>query len=392
MKIPLFYRRESVSSIFPFLFALLPFLLPQTTPFYAVWRSVDSKYNDNPPRHIPALIGSKEISISTRPSSSPLQCIFVPDNRQTREGIGANLARTQLALFIASWYDTKIEIHAPHSKHGYDLENLFAKCPGPLLPVSNHNGSIHKHPCTLDISRIYVPVNDLQDCESRGKAVQPHVDKLIAKGCKTIIVPGDGFKTSTFSSCLKPALVRNFGKKGPKPTWEYDVIHYRMGDLRGKPGGKSFAPETLQAIVNIMCKTSERDIVILTEGNPKVPKCEDRVVLAADTSIKEAMQIMQFAKKVAVGNSEFAILMMKMANPEAVIIRSADYPVYDWLAVDDWYVLRPDLAVLRYTSQKILREHVHLHGDLRQLKYRYSNYIKKSFGNATRRWNVGMMN
>ena len=324
--------------------------------------------------------------------SSSLQCVFIPNVHQTREGLGAIMHRNQIAMFIATLYNAKVEYHGMPSEHGYDINKMFDKCPGPPLPIKE-DSLVQQHPCTLDVSHVFVPMCDYQDCSCRASAISPHVEKLVAKGCSSIIVRGDGFKDMTFSACLKPILERYFGWKGPKPTWEYDVIHYRMGDLADAGGGKTFAPSLLQTYVNIMCKSSDRDIIILTEGNPDVPRCEDRVILAADTSVKEAMQVMQFAKTVAVGKSEFATLMLMMANPEAVIMRSNAFVFYDWLDVDDWYLVESDYAVVRFPSKELARRNMQLHLNLRTLKFRHQkeNDLRVDLGKATRRWNVTMM-
>ena len=310
---------------------------------------------------------------------------------QSAEGVGAVSLRNQVALFIASMYNTTLEYHGKMSEHGYDINKLFSKCPGPKLPTNNIDNRVTDHRCTLDTTQMYFPVCDFQDCQCMADGIRPHVDKLIAKGCSSIIVVNDGFRHSVFSGCVKPVLERYFGWKGPKPKWEYDVIHYRMGDLADRPGGKSFSRETVQTYVNVMCKTSKRDIVILTEGNPDVPQCENRVVLAADTSLEEAMQIMQYGKTVAVGQSGFARLMMMMANPEAVLVLRGLYHLFDWVDTDEWYLLESRFAIFHFKSKETLRKHLSIRQSLELFKFSNQRKIPMNFTKATRRWNANMM-
>lgn len=311
---------------------------------------------------------------------------------QSLEGFGAIILRNQVPLFISSWYNVPFEFHGGESAHGYNISDLFGKCQSPPPLLRDFQG-IREHRCTIDLENIILPQCRVHDCKCFQRGIEVHVNKAVARGCPDITVRIDGFKRYTYLACLRPLMEKYLGWKNPKPTWEYDVVHYRLGDLEVKGGGKKFSMEFMETSVDILCRSSKRDIIVLTEGSPKLPTCEDRVVLAADTSIEHAMQIMQFAKTAVVGKSSFSFAMMIMSQAESVIMERGVVEKYFWLHVEKWYLVEEDYGVFHYESKKHMMDDVTSYGDLRKVIFRKLGDIKPApqFFQPNRTWSVQMM-
>lgn len=243
------------------------------------------------------------------------------------EGLGAFIKRTQLALFLAETNDVPMTYGKHASSHGYDISSLFGQCEFDTVPDE----------CVLDQKKMILPRCKRGDCACLRKTVEPYTIDA-EKKCDVIAIKPDGLLTNEYAGCISNTLRRYLGT-GASPRREYDVVHHRQGDLEGKANLKTFSRLELYFIIRTMCKLSTRDIVILTEGTPMIPACEDRIVLANDLSMQETFRIVRYGKNVAVAGSSFAQAMLQVAKPERLFVMSKNVPIYDWVPVKKWTVI-----------------------------------------------------
>lgn len=330
----------------------------------------------------------------TRGTPSHLRCIRALGGL-SREGLGAIIKRTQIPAFLASWFDVPIQYPVKESKHGYGIHELFDLCPdqkafpkGFIYPQENDT-------CTLFVDRMYLPYCPRADCKCMYARLAPYVEPLLKERCPVINVMPDGHKSLQYSGCLGPFVDKHFIKGMPRPAWQYDAIHLRMGDLADVDGGKSFSSMELYFTIQEMCKHSNRDIVILTEGAPKIPACKNRIVLAADTSVEEAFQIMRFARTVAVAPSGFALAMLNGAKPERIIMRESAVRMFEWVDCELWTIISPKGSVVSFDSKELMKSHIFSTRELYDLTRRPSSAVTKATKSTgavpTRRWAKSMM-
>lgn len=283
-----------------------------------------------------------------------LKCVQIAGDRglQSIEGIGAVYRLNQMAVFIASYFQVDLAFPSKTSEHGYDLSKFFSDC--------GHSQSYMDMPdeCILNQEYMFIEECPAGDCHCLGNQIRPYLTQMLSehgRKCSVIGVLSDRYKTQQFSGCVRPLLSRYFGTKpeGERPKWEFDAIHYRHGDLAEKPGGKSFAPYQLEHLMRTLCDMSERDIVILTEGSPPVPRCHghrNRIVIANE-SIQHAFAIMQHAQHVAVGLGGFSIILAEMAKPTRMIMLDLHVRFFRWLSCDAWTVVTGSGARYHFGSR-----------------------------------------
>lgn len=300
-----------------------------------------------------------------------LECIRILEGSQTTEGIGAVFKRNQVAVLLASYYKVKLQFPELMSIHGYNYADMFDNC--------NHDMSDEfRKRCTLYLKDILFEYCTRGDCDCMAGQYATHLQRVVDRGCPTVGIQHDGFKRIEFSGCL-PLLKRYFGTKGPPPDWEYNAIHYRMGDLADKPGGKSFSIMELWVLIKMMCLMSDRDIVVVTEGKPEIPECGNRIVLA-DTSIEYSMQIFQHAKFVAAGVSSFAYILMEFASPERVVIKTGHVLRYEFVDCENWTLVDSKTgATLHFDSKKAM---VDMMSSSRKLEFEWTVRKRKEFAAA----------
>ena len=259
-----------------------------------------------------------------------VKCIVDRESTQDRnvEGLGSFLNRVQLGLFLAESNNIPISFSGTESRHGYKIDELFGKC----------NANELERNCRIDQAQSPMSSCPPGDC----LCLRREVDKFALDAelrCEFINVKPHRALDQRFSGCLKNTLSRYLGK-GKKPLREYDVVHHRQGDLETrKNSDKVFTPEELHHIVKTLCTRSNRDIVILTEGNPKIPRCENRVILAADLPLQETFRIARYATWFAVGSSTFATAMLEVATPQRLVMPLKVVKYYDWHPCENWTVI-----------------------------------------------------
>lgn len=280
-----------------------------------------------------------------------LQCLQVVGHRglHTIEGLGAVFRLNQVVPFLASYYKVKLGLPSKPSEHDYDVGKLFSDC-GYLDTYASFPPE-----CTIFESAVYTPMCARADCECLADAFHEVLSNATRQGCKTVGFMTDRFKTLRYSGCIKPLLLRYFGTVGgARPSLAYDVVHYRMGDLANLPGGKSFSINELGFLIHALCKLSERDIVVVTEGVPHLPQCRHgrtRVVLASDTSLPETFQIMQHAHSVSVGVSGFAYLLAEIATPQRMVVLDWHARSYRWVECEKWTLITKGGSVFHFESR-----------------------------------------
>lgn len=257
---------------------------------------------------------------------SQVKCIRAYDYA-TREGIGAIITRNNLLFFLAQVFSADISWGFQESKHQYNVNELFSSCPTPSPS------------CVFYEPHSIIPRCPRGDCLCLWNNALPAIQNF-TKECDVMGVRATYFRSTEHFGCFPDPLVRYFVNR-TQPGFSYDAIHYRMGDLADKPGGKSFSPLELYALLNMFCILSDRPLVLITEGNPKIPKvdCIDRIIIAGDTSIHDAFSIMRYASFISVGDSTFAIALAAVSQPKRMIILQRSISRYDWLQLDNWTIV-----------------------------------------------------
>lgn len=259
----------------------------------------------------------------------------------TDEGLGALITRNNLLFFLAHIYSSNISWPQQKSSHRYDVHKLFSTCETPSPS------------CILRPSKIVIPRCTRANCTCHWKSIRAYVDKM-GKTCKVIGVGIDRYRSTEYFGCIRRPIQHYF-VHARRPSFDYDAIHLRMGDLAWKPGDKSISSWELQNILQTLCFLSRRPIVILTEGYPLIPKvdCYSRIILATDTTLKDAFTIMSHAKILSVGDSTFALALAEVASPERLVLLQRSIHRYDWMAVNNWTIIDA-LGVPFHFNDKVL--------------------------------------
>lgn len=297
--------------------------------------------------------------------TAPLTKCVIAEGFQNNEGIGQALKRNQFAIFVAQMLNARLALPDKHTGHNYSLGQFFDHCEAP-------NGK-HKH-CELNLHELLLDRCERGDCDCLESTLAPYVQPL-AERCPTISVMHDKFKTQEYSGCISQVLTRYLGgaNRWPRP---YNAIHYRQGDLAEKHNSNKNALRFLYNQVNFMCKHSQHDIIVVTEGEPEVPTCENRVVLAGNTTIQEAFSIMQHADWIGVGKSGFAIAMMQIATPQRVLMEKWVMPNYDWVNAPSWTVFNQVGAAFNFKSTEEAFRRVYSGAGIDLLTYKNPSLLK----------------
>ncbi|KAI0562382.1 hypothetical protein FGB62_61g05 [Gracilaria domingensis] len=266
---------------------------------------------------------------------------------QNNEGIGQTLLRNQFAVYVAELLSAKLNFPEHMSQHGYNHADFFDRCA--TAPGSPKKGTpnIPEH-CILRKRDLYLRNCPRGDCACLRKETMKYVQPLAAR-CEVMGVEHDGFKTQEYSGCVSNVLKRYFGgaNRWSRP---YDAIHYRQGDLQEKHNKVPDFLYMLNNIVSFMCKHGDRDIVIVTQGEQEVPKCENRVVLAGNTSERDSFPIFQHAEWIGVEHSGFGIGMMQISRPKRVLMDHYAMQWFDWLTKPEWTVFNQAGAGFSFPS------------------------------------------
>lgn len=288
---------------------------------------------------------------------SRIKCIRAYDYA-TREGIGAVITRNNLLFFLAHVFSSDISWGLQESKHGYKVHELFSSCATPLPS------------CVLYEPHSTIPRCPRGDCICLWAHSKPAIQNFSAK-CDVMGVRATYFRSTEYFGCFPDPLVRYFVNRS-KPSVQYDAIHYRMGDLANKPGKESFSPLELYSLLNIFCILSNRPLVLITEGNPQIPRvdCLHRIILASDTSIHDAFSIMRYASFISVGDSTFAIALAAVSQPTRLITLQRSVHTYNWLHLKNWTIV-DYLGVPFHFNDKKLMLHSMTHSLARS--HRFAN-------------------
>lgn len=332
----------------------------------------------SPPRHIPGL-----------------KCIQLARDGGSREGMGAKMRLNQIAPFLASYYNVKLAFTSMYSKHEYDLVDMFDDC-------GYKAGTKDTFPekCVVDESYLEIDLCPRGDCGCMAAQFHDSIVQKVQDGCDIVGARPNRFKTLEFSGCLGDVMRRYFATKGT-PKWEYDVIHYRMGDLAGVPGGKSFSRDQVANLITAMCVKSRRDIVVLTEGAPEIPECAEefggakRIVLAADTDVRHVFQIAQHGKSLSMGVSGFSFLMTEMAQPERMVVLFQHARYYRWVRAPKWTLVAAGGARFHFNSKAHMELYAMSNSDSeKEIKFRNPGdrrTLQWNWSVPTRQWTTQMM-
>lgn len=298
-----------------------------------------------------AMIGFLVLMTRKRPFGHKLQCVSVIESSISREGVGEFIRRNQLAFFLADRYSARISFPDITSSHGYEVHNLFSSC------------KEESKWCTLRQGDMIIDRCPRADCRCLWRESDKYIHEK-ARACNVLSLRNDALRTMEYSGCLRNVLSSYFTsdeKHKDKKAKPYQVLHYRAGDLKKHPGGKSISMVEMFYILDTMCRTSEHDIIILTEGRPKIPDvriCRNRLVLAGNTSLNEAFMLVKHAKTVSVGDSSFAIAMMEVARPDRIVLLTRSVPTYEWVDCARWTILDQRGVPFHFHSKRLMLEAV----------------------------------
>ena len=287
-------------------------------------------------------------------SPTKLKCVYALGANVTKEGLGSILRRSQLASFIASSYNLPIQfpvvIHK--SSHGYAISDMFSQCAGKIkrtdIPAN----------CQLKFKRLNIVRCPRGDCQCKLERLKKHLLPLKQR-CTTLGVWEDDGYNAEYTGCLSGLIRRYFGND-TKPKQDYDVIHYRAGDLfKNYKNSKTFTKHEMYSIISTLCDLSDRPIVILTEGSTDLPTCKKNgVILASNLSLMESFKIAQHATNLVVGESTFAFLLAELARPERMIILERSVPFYEWSKCEKWTILGKRGMPFHFDSKRAMTEAV----------------------------------
>lgn len=296
-----------------------------------------------------------------------IQCIRPLAMGNASEGLGSVLRRNQLAIFLADVYGANLAWDSMPSSHRYHTNEFFSEC------------ETATDDCRLRQSSMVLPKCSRGDCDCLFRGVS---DYVIPKEniCTVLGVQNERLMTQEYSGCMKNVLTRYFVRPEVPVVPDYDVIHYRMGDLKKKKGTKSPLDVELYYTLEAMCKLSERDIYVLTEGNPSIPfvSCFDRIVMASDTSMIDVFSIIRYAKAISVGSSSFSIAMAEVAEPTEVITLHRTLGLFEWIDSPKWTVIMEYGEHFHFNSKKMMIDTL-----LTGKDYRSRTYRRESWFNAT---------
>lgn len=310
------------------------------------------------------------------------RCISSTERDGTAEGLGSFLQRSQLIIFLADIFDAEVSFPKKYSTHGYDIASFFSNCS--RIPNAKHQP--FPSSCVLDQERMFINQCNRGDCLCLANETLKQVHST-SKHCPLLKVKVDRMITMQYSGCIKNTM-SNYFATGTPPSFAYDAVHYRQGDLKDTTNLKSFSPHTLNDIVNIMCVMSDRPIVIVTEGSPNLPQCQHRIILAANLSIRESFRIFQYAHTVGIGISSFARAMMQIASPNRVVLVQKAFYWYDWVPCQNWTIIGDKGLAYHFNDKEILKQAVLQHGDLSSRVFSVNSIRQKDYNMSlpTRRW------
>lgn len=325
------------------------------------------------------------------------------------EGLGAILRRNQLAVFLADVYGANLAWDHMRSSHRYNTEEFFSECEPAQDGCKLFQKSMVLRRCPRGdcaclwngVSRYLLSVKQTDEGDEANEQGEPA--KSMEMNCSVLGVKNDRLVTQEYSGCMGDAMRRYFvhsnktlashlpssppssassspssaSPSSPQLKGEYDVIHYRMGDLRKKPGMKSPSEVELYYLLEAMCKLSDRRIYILTEGNPGIPdvSCFDRLYMASDTSLHDAFSIMAFARVVSVGSSSFSIVLAEVARPDEVVTLYRTLALYEWMRAQRWTVVMGRGEFFHFDSKESMVDTLLTGRDPRARTYRREGWF-----------------
>lgn len=331
------------------------------------------------PPLLPALPRFLSHPFSPAPLPSRTRCVLAL-GFQNDEGIGQALKRNQFAIFVAQLLRAKLSLPDRPTSHNYSLAHFFDACPAPAAPRLAR--------CTLRLDELLLERCARRDCACLRDSLLPYLRPLAA-ACPLVAVHHDKFKTQEYSGCIADPLTRYLGGPNRWPA-PYNAVHFRQGDLADRRHANSTYMRQLYNQINFMCKHSPHDIIVVTEGEPELPTCgNNRVVLAGNTSVREAFSIMQHARWIGVGKSGFAIAMMQIARPQRVLMEHWVMPNYDWLDVPKWTVFNSVGAAFNFRSAEDAFYRVYASAGIDLLTYKNPallKYVRFDVQVPSRRW------
>lgn len=318
------------------------------------------------------------------------------------EGLGAILRRNQLAVFLADVYGADLAWDHMRSSHGYNTELFFSQCEAAPNGCKLFQKSMVLPRCPRGdcaclwqgVSQYLLSVKEERE-EDGSKKVITGAEQSMEMNCSVLGVKNDRLVTQEYSGCMGDAMRRYFVHSNktlaphlrassttpttttPTSKGEYDVIHYRMGDLRKKPGMKSPSEIELFYLLEAICKLSSRRIYILTEGNPSIPdvSCFHRLFMASDTSLHDAFSIMRHARIVSVGSSSFSIVLAEVAQPDEVVTLHRTLDLYEWMRAERWTVVMGRGEFFHFDSKMAMTETLLTGRDPRARTYRREGWF-----------------
>lgn len=229
-----------------------------------------------------------------------IKCIRSMNPPLTREGIGAQVWRHGLLFALAEVFGADVEL-VPGSKnrtstHGYYISDFFGKCTDTEAACELYQGAKPIDLCPLG------------DCTC-VRNVLIHLTRNLPSKCRTLVVDVDGLEHRHYVGCYNTTIRKYLGTPKRLVAPEYAAIHHRLGDIADKSNGKKFSAVELQAMVGFLCSIPNDKIIIVTEGNPALPTCDDRLFIANDSSVIETVNLFSYATSIAVGLSSYASLI-----------------------------------------------------------------------------------
>lgn len=209
------------------------------------------------------------------------------------------------------------------------------------------------------------------------------MQKFSSAGCNTVGVKNDAYDRLEFSGCLN-VLERYLGGE-KRPNKPYDAMYYpeRMDELEAV------------IVLQMMCKMSEREIVIVGKGGRPMVRCGERLVVA-DVAEREMVEIFRHARVVGVVGREDVELLMEMARPERVVVVRRGARRLEWVRCEKWTVMDgSDASWHHYGRKETFVKVVTSSRDLvnermyrKKSVFKLDKYEREIPG---RRWEEGMM-
>lgn len=163
-----------------------------------------------------------------------------------------------------------------------------------------------------------------------GRQFESKMRAFAGAGCSTVGVKNDAYERMEFCGCLR--VLGQYVGNGDVPEKEYDAFHYPTE-------GESGATRLEAAIIlKMMCKLSNRDIVVVVRKGTSLSTCGERLILA-DVDAKRAVQIFQHARVVGAGGSEMSDFLLELAKPERVVVSRRSARRFEWVDCDRWTIV-----------------------------------------------------